>query len=72
MRDPQIPDIDAGKPESVWVSRQLGRPLIKAFNNILAHSLAKLDKPEGASGRLAVAVAGDDAAAKKIAMEFVN
>jgi 8-hydroxy-5-deazaflavin:NADPH oxidoreductase len=65
MRDPQIPDIDAGMPESVWVSRQLGRPVIKAFNNILAHSLAELGKPEGAARRLAVAVAGDDAAAKK-------
>ena len=44
MRDPQIPDIDAGMPQSVWVSKQLGRPVIKAFNNILAHSLAELGR----------------------------
>src|SRR2546430_15914010 len=47
MRDPQIPDIDAEMPQSVWVSKQLGRPVIKAFNNILAHSLAELGGPEG-------------------------
>jgi predicted dinucleotide-binding enzyme len=29
MRDPRIPEIDQGMPESVWVSRQLGRPVIK-------------------------------------------
>ena len=36
MRDPQIPEVDAGMPESVWVSQQLGRPVIKAFNNIMS------------------------------------
>nr|WP_302910860.1 NAD(P)-binding domain-containing protein [Neorhizobium galegae] len=72
LRDPQIADLDAGEVESVWVSRQIGRPIIKAFNNILAYSLAELGQPEGAVGRLAVAVAGDDAAAKKIVMAIVN
>ena len=72
MRDPRITEIDAGMVESVWVSRQIGRPVIKAYNNILAHSLAELGKPEGSPNRLAVAVAGDDAQAKQIAMELVN
>ena len=36
MRDPRIPEIDEGMPESVWVSRQIGVPVIKAYNNILA------------------------------------
>ena len=58
LRDPQIPEIDAGIPHSVWVSKQLGRPVIKAFNNILAYSLAELGLPEGSPGRLAIAVAG--------------
>jgi predicted dinucleotide-binding enzyme len=62
LRDPQIADLDAGEVESVWVSRQIGRPVIKAFNNILAYSLAELGQPEGPAGRLAVAVAGDDEA----------
>jgi predicted dinucleotide-binding enzyme len=72
MRDPQIADLDAGEVESVWVSKQLGRPIIKAFNNILAESLSELGRPEGAAGRLAVAVAGDDAAAKQVVMGIVN
>lgn len=59
-------------PESMWVSRQLGRPVIKAFNNILAYSLAKLGRPEGSPDRLAVAVAGEDPKAKQMVMELVN
>jgi len=72
LRDPQIPEIDAGMPQSVWVSKQLGRPVIKAFNNILAHSLAELDRPEGSAGRLVIAVAGDDVRSKQIVMDVVN
>lgn len=72
MRDPNIPEIDEGMPETVWVSRQIGRPVIKAFNNILAYSLAELGRPQGASDRLAVAVAGDDPQAKTIVSGLVN
>ena len=72
LRDPQIPEIDGGMPHSNWVSKQLGRPVIKAFNNILAYSLAELGRPEGSSGRLAVAVAGDDVRSKQIVMHIVN
>jgi hypothetical protein len=71
IRD-RISEIDQGMTESVWVSRQLGRPVIKAFNNILAASLAELGQPKGAVNRLAVAVAGDDADQKQIAMRLVD
>ncbi|CAB3709339.1 hypothetical protein R8871_04043 [Paraburkholderia graminis C4D1M] len=59
-------------PESVWVSRQIGHPVIKAFNNVLAYTLAELGQPEGTPGRLAVAVAGDDLRSREIVMELVN
>ena len=72
LRDPQIPEIDAGMPHSVWVSKQLGRPVIKAFNNILAHSFGELGRPEGSPGRIAIAVAGDDVRSKQIVMDIVN
>jgi len=72
LRDSHIGEIDEGMPESVWVSRQLGRPVIKAFNNILAYSLAHLGQPEGSPNRLAVAVAGDDDEGKQTVMELVN
>lgn len=72
LRDPQIPEIDAGQVESLWVAEQIGRPIIKAFNNILAYSLAELGRPRGAADRLAVAVAGDDAKAKSLVSGLVD
>lgn len=59
-------------PESVWVSKQLGRAVIKAFNNILAYSLAEFGRPKGSPDRLAIAVAGDDVKSKQIVMALVN
>ena len=47
IRDPHIPEVDFGMPESVWVSKQLGRPIFKAFNSILFYSLAERGRPEG-------------------------
>ncbi len=72
VRDPRIAEIDAGMPESVWISRQLDRPVFKAFNSVLFHSLSELGKPEGAPDRLAIPVAGDDARGKRIVMALVN
>ena len=72
VRDPRIPEIDAGMTESVWVSRQLGRPVFKAFNSILCHSLSERGKPEGSPHRLAIPVAGDGDRAKQIVMGLVN
>lgn len=65
QRDGQIAEVDEGKPESVWVSEQLGRPVIKAFNAVLAHTLADKGKPKGTAERIAIPVAGDDRRSKK-------
>lgn len=72
LRDPHMAEIDQGMVESVWVSKQIGRPVIKAFNNILSYSLAELGQPKGAPDRLAIAVAGDDLRAKEVVMELVD
>lgn len=72
LGDPSIAALDAGAVESVWVAEQLGRPLIKAFNNILAYSLAELGRPQGGPNRLAIAVAGDDAAKKRRVMDVID
>lgn len=53
-------------------SKRLGRPVIRAFNNILAYSLAELGRPLGSPGRVAIAVAGDHARSKQIVMHTVN
>jgi predicted dinucleotide-binding enzyme len=72
LRDDKIPEIDNGMTESVWVSKQIGRPVIKAYNNLLAYTLAELGQSEGTPGRLAAAVAGDDERAVEMVMELVT
>lgn len=72
VRDGQIPAIDEGRVESVWVSERIGHPVIKAWNNVLAFVLAGQGLPPGAEGRIALPVAGDDPAAKKTVMSLVD
>jgi predicted dinucleotide-binding enzyme len=45
QRDGRIDAIEAGMLESRWVEQQLGRPVIKAFNNIFAQHLLTLGRP---------------------------
>lgn len=71
-RDGRIDDIEAGMTESRWVARQLGRPVVKAFNNIYAKHLMELGRPAGSRGRLALPVAGDDDRAKGVVLGLVD
>jgi 8-hydroxy-5-deazaflavin:NADPH oxidoreductase len=72
QRDGQIADIESGTTESRWVSKQLGRPVVKAFNNIYAKHLLELGKPRGTKGRIALPVAGDDKRAKDVVIELLD
>jgi 8-hydroxy-5-deazaflavin:NADPH oxidoreductase len=72
FRDNKIEEIENGMVESVWVSNQLGRPIIKAFSNLLAYTLENKGTPEGTSGRIAMAIAGNDQKQKQKIMELVN
>ena len=72
QRDGRIADIEAGMTESRWVAKQLGRPVVKAFNNIYAKHLLELGEPAGRPGRIALPVAGDEARAKEIVMRLVD
>jgi predicted dinucleotide-binding enzyme len=71
-RDGRIAGIEAGLTESEWVSQQIGRPVIKAFNNMYAEHLLKRGQPKGTPGRLALPVAGDNQAHKTIVMNLVD
>lgn len=71
-RDGWIAEIEDGTPESMWVARQLGRPVVKAFNNIYAQHLRDHGRPRGSAGRIALPVAGDDEAAKSKVMGLVD
>jgi 8-hydroxy-5-deazaflavin:NADPH oxidoreductase len=72
QRDGRIAGIEDGLTESQWVSQQLGRPVIKAFNNIYAQHLLNLGQPAGTKGRIAVPVAGDDSRAKQVVLKLVD
>lgn len=72
QRDGAIEAIEDGMVECCWVQEQLGRPVIKAFNNIYAQHLLERGKPRGAEGRIALPVAGDDAQAKEVVMGLVD
>lgn len=71
QRDGAIDEIEQGMPESTWVAQELGRPVIKAFNNIYAQHLRVGGKPAGAEGRIALPVAGEDPA-KLTVMQLVE
>jgi predicted dinucleotide-binding enzyme len=72
QRDGQIEAIEQGTTESRWVSQQLRRPVIKAFNNIYAQHLLEEGRPKGEQGRIALPVAGDDKDAKAVVMRLVE
>jgi predicted dinucleotide-binding enzyme len=72
QRDGRIEPIENGTAESRWVSDQLGRPVVKAFNNIYARHLLERGKPKGTPGRIALPVAGDDQRAKDLVIRLLD
>ena len=72
LRDGHIDAIDRGMLDSQWVAQQIGRPVIKAFNNILAKSLLEKGVPKGTTGRIALSVAGDSPDAKAAVLRLVD
>jgi predicted dinucleotide-binding enzyme len=72
QRDGRIPEIEAGMPESRWVERQIGRPVVKAFNNIYAQHLMENGRPRGDARRIALPASGDDPKAKAVVMKLMD
>ncbi|AMY22239.1 MULTISPECIES: NADPH-dependent F420 reductase [Nocardiaceae] len=72
QRDGLIEDIEGGTPESVWVSQQLGEPVIKAFNGIWYKHLLEKGVPAGTDKRIALPIAGDDAESKKLVFSVID
>jgi predicted dinucleotide-binding enzyme len=74
QRDGQIAELD---DESTTVSELLQAHLptsrvVKAFNAILAAHIVEQRSPSGTPHRRAIAIAGDDAAAKATVVQFVD
>lgn len=72
QRDGRIEAVEKGMLESRWVEQQIGRPVIKAFNNIYARHLQENGKAKGAPGRIALPISGDDATTKAIVMQLID
>ncbi len=72
QRDGRIEDIEGGMTESHWVANTLGRPVVKAFNNIYAQHLLEKGKPAGTPDRIALPVAGDDTKAKAVIIGLLD
>jgi 8-hydroxy-5-deazaflavin:NADPH oxidoreductase len=72
IRDGMIEEIENGMPESVWVSNQLQQPVVKAYNSILAESLAQSGVSKGSAFRIALPVSGDDIKSKELVSTLIN
>jgi predicted dinucleotide-binding enzyme len=72
QRDGRIESIEHGLPESRWVEQQIGHPVVKAFNTMVAASLLADGTPAGTPGRLAIPAAADDAQAKAVVMRLID
>jgi 8-hydroxy-5-deazaflavin:NADPH oxidoreductase len=72
QRDGRIDPIERGTTETRWVADQLGRPVVKAFNNIYARHLLEMGKPKGTPGRIALPIAGDDPRAKEVVTRLLD
>lgn len=71
-RDGRIEEIESGMMESRWVEQQIGRPVVKAFNNIFFNSLREKGQPAGTPGRIALPVAGDREPDKDIVVGLIE
>jgi predicted dinucleotide-binding enzyme len=72
VRDGRIPALEQGQVESVWVGEQLGRPVIKAFNNVVFTSLLEKGRPKDSPDRVALSVAGDSSEARAKVLQLVD
>src|SRR6266481_6238300 len=56
FRDGRIAEIENGLTESVWVERQIGRPVVKVLNTIIAKAFAEAGRLAGSSDRVALPI----------------
>lgn len=68
----KIDDIENGLTESIWVQRQIGHPVVKVFNTILAGSLANSASVDIKNDRIALSIFGDNESNLKKVSELVD
>lgn len=67
-----IQEVVDGMHESVWVSKQIGRPVVKAYNNIFYRSLVYGGRPIDGSPSVALPIAGDDRKSKQVVESLIK
>lgn len=74
QRDGNVAELDdASTTSSELLQRHLaGAGVVKVFNNIYSKHLSSLARPSGSADRSALPIAGDDAAAKRAVVEFLD
>src|SRR5246127_1154272 len=72
FRDGRIDELENGLTESVWVERQIGRPVIKVLNTIPSKAFMASGRPAGSKDRVALPISGDNTKAKEIVAQLID
>src|SRR5258708_22759543 len=72
FRDGRIDELENGLTESVWVERQIGRPVVKALNTIPSKALMAAGRPAGSRDRVALPISADKTKAKQIVDHIIH
>src|ERR1700756_1694006 len=72
FRDGRIDELENGLTESVWVERQIGRPVVKALNTIPSKALMAAGRPAGSRDRVALPISRDNSKAKEIVAQLID
>lgn len=72
FRDGRIDELENGLTESVWVERQIGRPVVKVLNTVIAKALAEAGRPAGSRDRVAFPISGDNPKTKEIVAQLID
>jgi predicted dinucleotide-binding enzyme len=67
-----IQEVADGMNESVWVSQQIGRRVVKVYNTIFYRSLVQSGLPEHHPSRVALPISGDDKKSKEIVADLIS
>src|SRR6266516_233816 len=72
FRDGRIDEIQNGLTESVWVERQIGRPVVKLLNTIPSKALMAAGRIARSRDRVALPISGDNTKAKEIVAQLID
>ena len=72
FRDGRIDEIENGLTDSLWVERQIVRPVVKVLNTIIAKAFAEAGRPAGSRDRIALPISGDNPNSKEIVAQLLD